>query len=254
MPRAKLSTAYLGQQTVRILLGVPERQAGWLIHALCDWIENDREPAKIPPQCVGAWIAIRDESVRIHDILDEARENGKKGGRPRGKTQRKPIGNPSETERKPNVSLTVSERNQDKDTSVSVSVYPEVKPKERSDSPAPVRTRAPAREAVAGLPASDSASDSVSVFTKIFAEDPARAIAMTPDEHLVAAAMRIIGETTNARMRGRVAKFKRLCGADELRDILTAFAAEIAAGEVPANAGATFNARLTAREAILGNS
>lgn len=83
MPRAKQQTAFLGEQTVRILLAVPQKQAGWLIHALCDWIENDREPdpAKIPPACIGAWVAIRDESIRIHESRKQLAAAGKEGAK-----------------------------------------------------------------------------------------------------------------------------------------------------------------------------
>lgn len=83
MPRAKQQTAFLGEQTVRILLAVPQKQAGWLIHALCDWIENDREPdmGKIPPACIGAWVAIRDESIRIHESRKQLAAAGKEGAK-----------------------------------------------------------------------------------------------------------------------------------------------------------------------------
>lgn len=261
-----LQTAFLGFLTLRILNGIPQDQAGWIIKALARWIIAKEEPKteEIPAECLGSWIAIREESVSIADRKKELAAFGRSGGRPASKpTENQPEKAPDESQGKPtkadekptkaNPKPTQSQGKQDRDRDrdrdiSSVSSLPE------TEAEAPVCVGAPAREAVAGKPASDSASDSVSVFTKIFAEDPARAIAMTPDEHLVAVTMRIIGEPTNARMRGRIAKFRRLCGADELRDILTAFAAEIAAGEVPANAGATFNARLTAREAILGNS
>lgn len=258
-----LQTAFLGFLTLRVLNGIPQDQAGWIIKALTRWILEKKEPeaSEIPPECLGSWIAIREESVSIADRKKELAAFGRSGGRPASKptenapekapdeSQGKPTKadeKPTKADAKPTQSQGKQDRDRDRDIS-SVSSLPE------TEAEAPVRVGAPAREAVAGKPASDSVSDSASVFTRLFSEDPARAIAMTPDEHLVAAAMRIIGEPTNARMRGRVSKFRRLCGADELRDILTAFAAEIAAGEVPANAGATFNARLSAREAILNS-
>ena len=99
MPRAKIEAAFLGWQTVRILAGVPGPQAAWLIKAVCAWILEDREPADedIPDECIGSWIAIHDESVRIHEARQTDIDNGKKGGRPPKETQ----GNPKETQGNP---------------------------------------------------------------------------------------------------------------------------------------------------------
>ena len=83
MPRAKQQTAFLGDLTVKILHGVPVEQAGWLIKALVVWIEDKREPTcdEIPPECLGAWIAIRDESVRIHESMHESEGKRSEAGR-----------------------------------------------------------------------------------------------------------------------------------------------------------------------------
>lgn len=215
MPRAKQKTAFLGEQTVRILLGVPLMQAGWLIHALCDWIENDREPTReeTPDDCIGAWIAIHDESVRIHESRKQQADAGQAGGK---RTQA-------------NAKRTASEReangNQEEE---------EEKEEEREI----LRNESEVTRARAGKPASDSVSDSEDIdFFSI------------RDASLVPAALFLVREVGNARMRGRLAKALRLLGAAEFRELLATFAAEIRAGEVPANPGATLNARLSAAEA-----
>ena len=214
MPRAKQKTAVLGEQTVRILLGVPLMQAGWLIHALCDWIENDREPTReeTPDDCIGSWIAIHDESVRIHESRKQQADAGQAGGK---RTQA-------------NAKRTESEReangNQEEE-------------KEKEEERDIFRTESEDTRARAGKPASDSDSDDIDFFS-------------LRDEQLVPAALRLVRESGNARMRGRLIKARRTIGPDALRDLLATFAAEIRAGEVPANPGATLNARLTAREAL----
>ena len=85
MPRAKIEAAFLGWQTVRILAGVPDKQAAWLIKAICAWILEDNEPDGIPSDCIGSWIAIRDESVRIHEARKQHIDAGRSGGLANGK-------------------------------------------------------------------------------------------------------------------------------------------------------------------------
>jgi len=224
MPRPKQKTAFLGEQTVRILLGVPLLQAGWLIHALCDWIENDREPAReeTPDDCIGSWIAIHDESVRIHESRKVLRDNGLLGGRPPKETKGKPNGNQTETKREAN-------GNQDRE---------EEKEKERDI----IRNESETERA--GKPASASASASASGKIDLSFFD----WFTRPDKELVPAALELIGEQGNARMRGRLGKAKRVLGLAAFREELATFAAELRAGEVPANPGATLNARLSAKE------
>ena len=60
----------------------------------------------------------------------------------------------------------------------------------------------------------------------------------------------IIGEEGNARMAGRLRKARRILGLPAFREELATFDSELRAGEVPANKGATLNARLSAREAL----
>ena len=222
MPRAKQKTAFLGEQTVRILLGVPLSQAGWLIHALCDWIENDREPTRdeTPDDCVGAWIAIHDESVRIHESRKVLRDNGLLGGRPPKGTKGEPKGNQSETKVEPNGNQDI-EGDEDEEKE---KVYSEPNPKARATS----------------------VSDSASVFTDLDSFD----WFTLPERALVERALALIGEEGNARMAGRLRKARRILGLPAFRELLATFDSELRAGEVPANKGATLNARLSAREAL----
>ena len=220
MPRAKQKTAFLGEQTVRILLGVPLSQAGWLIHALCDWIENDREPTReeTPDDCVGAWIAIHDESVRIHESRKVLRDNGLLGGRPPKETKGEPKGNQSETKGDPNGNQDI-EGDEDEEKE---KIYSEPNPNARATS----------------------VSDSV--FTDLDSFD----WFTLPERSLVERALALIGEEGNARMAGRLRKARRILGLPAFRELLATFDSELRAGEVPANKGATLNARLSAREAM----
>lgn len=221
MPRAKQKTAFLGEQTVRILLGVPLSQAGWLIHALCDWIENDREPTseETPDDCVGAWIAIHDESVRIHESRKVLRDNGLLGGRPPKETKGEPKGNQSETKAEPNGNQDI-EGDEEKEGDI-------------------IRNESEEKRAT-------SVSASASVFTDLDSFD----WYTLPERALVERALALIGEEGNARMAGRLRKARRILGLPAFREVLATFDSELRAGEVPANKGATLNARLSAREAL----
>lgn len=222
MPRAKQKTAFLGEQTVRILLGVPLSQAGWLIHALCDWIENDREPTRdeTPDDCVGAWIAIHDESVRIHESRKQQADAGRAGA------------DKTNGERAANARRTNGER--------AANARQEIEGDEDEDREPILRTESE----VAGKPASASAS--ASVFTDLDSFD----WFTLPERALVERALALIGEEGNARMAGRLRKARRILGLPAFREVLATFDSELRAGEVPANKGATLNARLSAREAM----
>lgn len=117
MPRAKMETAFVGWQTLRILAGVPDEQAAWLVKALCAWILDDAEPSNVPVECIGAWIAICDESIRIHEARKIDIENGKKGGRKPKGNPTEPNGNPGETQR--NQTETKSKSKKEKENSPS---------------------------------------------------------------------------------------------------------------------------------------
>lgn len=90
-----------------------------------------------------------------------------------------------------------------------------------------------------------SASASASVFTDLDSLD----WFTLPERALVDRALALIGEEGNARMAGRLRKARRILGLPAFREVLATFDSELRAGEVPANKGATLNARLSAREA-----
>jgi len=96
MPRVRIETAFLGPTTVKLFCHASQKTAGWLIKALCSWIEDDIEPTFVPRECEGLWIAMVEESKMIHARIKANRKNGSLGGRP--KTQSEPKVNPTETQ------------------------------------------------------------------------------------------------------------------------------------------------------------
>lgn len=225
MSRLKIQTAYLGAFTVAALDAAPDTEAAWLVHALCAWILRDELPAVIPPPCASAWAVIRSESEAIHAAKKQDAENGKGGGRPPKK--------PKETQTEPKETQTAK-------TEPNLNQEREEEEEKEVDL---IRNESESERA--GKPASASASDSASGKIDLDFFD----WYVRPDRELVPAALALIGEQGNARMRGRLGKAKRLLGLAAFREELATFAAELRAGEVPANPGATLNARLSAKEA-----
>ena len=234
MARPRQKTAFLGEQTVRILLGVPQKQAGWLIHALCDWIENDREPqdGEIPAPCIGAWIAIRDESVRIHDILKTARENGLKGGRPPKK--------PNETEMKPNGNQTETKKNQEEEEDIDI-----LRTDETADSGAREReepaTAASDQRTAVDIPSKKSSAARAPRFD---GDDPDRWEVWARTVHdPVDAALSATGEGANKRpVYGKL--LRDLGDKDLFREAVILFAAERRAGDPMRNPAAVLVKKL----------
>jgi hypothetical protein len=224
MSRLKIQTAYLGAFTVAALDAAPDTEAAWLVHALCAWILRDELPAEIPPSCASAWAVIRSESEAIHAAKKQDAENGKGGGRPPKK--------PKETQTEPKKTQTAKtepNRNQERE-------------EEEEKEVDLIRNESETERA--GKPASASAS--ASVFTDLDSLD----WFTLPERALVDRALALIGEEGNARMAGRLRKARRILGLPAFREVLATFDSELRAGEVPANKGATLNARLSAREAM----
>lgn len=221
MPRAKLETAFIGRYTLAALDAAPDAAFLWLGRALFAWILRDELPKEVPPEHVAAWTMIREESAHVHDARKTDIANGAKGGRPPKETQ----GNP----RKPK---------ETQGTETETKKEKEMEKEKEKDSI--LRTESE----VAGKPA--SASDSASVFTDLDSLD----WFTRTDRELVDAALAMVGEEGNARMAGRLRKARRILGLPAFRELLATFDSELRAGEVPANKGATLNARLSAREAL----
>lgn len=235
MSRLKIQTAYLGAFTVAALDAAPDAEAAWLVHALCAWILRDELPTEIPPSYASAWAVIRSESETIHERMKESADARTEAARIAAEARWN--ANASERIRK---NANASERIP---TECAAMLEREKEMKKEKDSI--LRTESE----VAGKPASASASDSEK--TSFFVPHDLHDLDWfaRPDRELVPAALELIGEQGNARMRGRLGKAKRLLGAAEFREVLATFAAEIRSGEVPANPGATLNARLSAAEA-----
>jgi hypothetical protein len=229
MPRAKIETAFLGSYTVAALDAAPDAEAAWLVHALCGWILRDELPKEVPPSYASAWAVVRSESETIHERMKESADARTEAARIAAEARwnanaseriRK---NANASERIPTECVTMLEREKEKEKENIIRNESET---ERAGKPA-------------------SASDSASVKIDLDFFD----WYVRPDRELVPAALALIGEQGNARMRGRLGKAKRVLGLAAFREELATFAAELRAGEVPANPGATLNARLSAKEA-----
>jgi hypothetical protein len=229
MPRAKIETAFLGSYTVAALDAAPDAEAAWLVHALCGWILRDELPKEVPPSYASAWAVVRSESETIHERMKESADARTEAARIAAEARwnanaseriRK---NANASERIPTECVTMLEREKEKEKENII----------RNES----------ESERAGKPASASASASGKIDLDFFDWY------VRPDRELVPAALALIGEQGNARMRGRLGKAKRLLGVGAFREELATFAAELRAGEVPANPGATLNARLSAKEA-----
>lgn len=230
MPRAKIETAFLGSYTVAALDAAPDAEAAWLVHALCAWILRDELPTEIPPSYASAWAVIRSESETIHERMKESADARTEAARIAAEARWN--ANASERIRK---NANASERIP---TECAAMLEREREMKKEKDSI--LRTESE----VAGKPASASAS--ASVFTDLDSLD----WFTRTDRELVDAALAMVGEEGNARMAGRLRKARRILGLPAFREILATFDSELRAGEVPANKGATLNARLSAREAL----
>ena len=230
MPRAKIETAFLGSYTVAALDAAPDAEAAWLVHALCAWILRDELPTEIPPSYASAWAVIRSESETIHERMKESADARTEAARIAAEARWN--ANASERIRK---NANASERIP---TECAAMLEREKEMKKEKDSI--LRTESE----VAGKPASASAS--ASVFTDLDSFD----WYTLPERALVERALALIGEEGNARMAGRLRKARRILGLPAFREVLATFDSELRAGEVPANKGATLNARLSAREAL----
>ena len=230
MPRAKIETAFLGSYTVAALDAAPDAEAAWLVHALCAWILRDELPTEIPPSYASAWAVIRSESETIHERMKESADARTEAARIAAEARWN--ANASERIRK---NANASERIQ---TECVAMLEREKEMKKEKDSI--LRTESE----VAGKPA--SVSDSASVFTDLDSLD----WYTLPERALVERALALIGEEGNALMAGRLRKARRILGLPAFRELLATFDSELRAGEVPANKGATLNARLSAREAL----
>ena len=212
---------YIGRTSARMLDAEPPDVVGVLVKAILAWALRDELPQNLPAELRGRWAVIEDESVTMHGLRSERAEAGRRSGEARRNKSEQTANKREQTRTNANKSeQTETETEKEKEKDI-------------------LRTESEDTRARAGKPASDADSDSDDIdFFSL------------RDEQLVPAALRLVRESGNARMRGRLVKARRVLGPDALRDLLATFAAEIRAGEVPANPGATLNARLTAREAL----
>lgn len=246
---AGLETIFLGSITARILHGVSAEQAGWLVQALLRWVLDKEEPAAedIPPEYLGSWIAIHDESVNIASVRKHRQYAGLLGAQATNEKTGKTAKSGKGSAKGGKDAAKGGKESAKPDTEAAKAGFARVRiDRDREEevyrfgSTDPNPKRAGARGGFAAS-ASASASDSVDSSINFF---------VIPDSELVPAALKLVHEENSARMKGRLGKFRRMFGAKALREELTTFAAELAAGEIPANLGATLNARLSALETV----
>ena len=214
---------YIGRTSARMLDAEPPDIVGVLVKAILAWALRDELPQNLPDELRGRWAVIEDESITMHDLRDKRSEAGRRGGeanRKQTEANAKQTGaNVSKAEQMP------SKPNQkEKEKETEKEIFSEPNPNARATS----------------------ASASASVFTDLDSFD----WFTLPERALVDRALALIGEEGNARMAGRLRKARRILGLPAFRELLATFDSELRAGEVPANKGATLNARLSAREAL----
>jgi hypothetical protein len=206
----------------------PPAVVGVLVKAILAWALRDELPTDLPADLAGRWAVIEDESKTMHELRDKRVEAGRSGGKA---NRKQPEANTKQTE---------ANGSKAEQTPSNAEQKEKEKEKEKENI-----IRNESETEMAGKPASVSASDSASGKIDLSFFD----WYVRPDRELVPAALELIGEPGNARMRGRLGKAKRVLGLAAFREELATFAAELRAGEVPANPGATLNARLSAKEA-----
>lgn len=214
---------YIGRTSARMLDAEPPDVVGVLVKAILAWALRDELPQNLPDELRGRWAVIEDESITMHDLRDKRIEAGRRGGEANRKqteaNAKQTEANGSKAEQTP------SKPNQkEKEKETEKEIFSEPNPKARATS----------------------VSDSASVFTDLDSLD----WFTIPERALVERALALIGEEGNARMAGRLRKARRILGLPAFRELLATFDSELRAGEVPANKGATLNARLSAREAL----
>lgn len=214
---------YIGRTSARMLDAEPPDIVGVLVKAILAWALRDELPQNLPDELRGRWAVIEDESITMHDLRDKRSEAGRRGGEANRKqteaNAKQTEANGSKAEQTP------SKPNQkEKEKETEKEIFSETNPNARVTS----------------------ASASASVFTDLDSLD----WFTLPERALVERALALIGEEGNARMAGRLRKSRRILGLPAFREVLATFDSELRAGEVPANKGATLNARLSAREAL----
>ena len=225
-------TSFLGAITLRILHDLPQDDAGWLIRALAEWILDDKLPddADIPTSCLGAWIAIREESKAIHETWKIKAEAGRKGGLAKSSRRKQALAKPSKTKQtcsKPKQTEAEAYETKHLVRARSTDSGSTVDRKEdinRSPLSAVPQSRVQARE-----DADRIKETSFDTWAKM-QDDP------------VSVALDVTKEP--ASKRGVYGKRLRVLGRERFIETVCAFRAEVEAGEVVRNRGAALTKRL----------
>lgn len=224
---SKLDTSYLGSITLRLFRDLPTDTAGWLVHALAVWISDGKQPdeADIPPECLGAWIAIREESITIHELRKARSDAGRVAGLASANENRRTATNGNELQRTPtNGNVARARIDEDEDNISSVN---------RRSSKEP-------------LPRPSPSVDTSSIFSDDVLKRDHFDVWARRCRDPVTVALEVAGEGSDKR---RVfGSLLRSIGKERFIETCCTFRAEIAAGEEVGNRGAALVARL--KEAV----
>ena len=225
-------TSFLGAITLRILHDLPQDDAGWLIRALAEWILDDKLPeeADVPPECLGAWIAIREESKAIHETWKIKAEAGRKGGLAKSSRRKQALAKPSKTKQTcSKTKQTEADAYETKHLARARSTDNGSTVDRKEDLNRSPLSAVPPLRAQASDDADRIKATSYDAWAKM-QEDP------------VDVALDATGEGPEKR-RVYGARLRKL-GRDRFLETVCAFRAEVAAGEPVRNAGAALTKRL----------
>ena len=239
---SQMETAYLGAITLKLLHDLPVAQAGWLIHALAIWIVDGVEPeiGKVPAKYLGSWLAVREESINIHNARKSRSDTRRNAALARWNANEcKPMQDDAE---ECNAMQTDASRAPAK-TKTKTKIYTDVS----ADADTSVRA-CDLRSAVSTdlLSSADSADEHL--------KETSYEVWARSQKDPVDVALDATGEPP-AKRRVYGARLK-LLGRDRFLDTVCTFRAEVAAGESVRNLGAALTQRLneaiTAKEVCAG--
>lgn len=234
MAKAQRLKLDLGPITLALLRGLPPAYAGFLMQALAEYAETGKEPEKIAPRHLGAWIAAKEE-FDMQARATAARSESARGGRGR----------------KASADTAASLPGADWDAAVATEEESAATPS-TAPAPAPVPAAVPSPAArpaasLAGRPAGSGQEELRRVWDKMEAEadSPYSVLLQVHDAMLPEFAAWVCREAGNVRAVGVHRASMRLIGPHRFRRCLEEFLGECATpGGEPANRGAALMARV----------
>lgn len=228
-------TSFLGAITLRLMRDLPPAQAGWLVHALAVWIMDGELPddADVPPECLGAWIAIREESVAIAEARKQSVADKRKAALARWNADECRTMQDDADECRAMQSDASRARRVGVGVGKGVINSAGVDTRAHEDDPADSGQRT----AVDPTPSSSDGDIGDERIKSTSFDAWAR---LQPDP--VAVALEVTGE--GKEKKGVYGKRLRKLGKDRFLDVVCGFRAQVAAGETVRNPGAALTAQL----------